>query len=457
MSKRVLCFMIAVVMMAGIFAGCGGNNSSGAQNSSAGASTAAASTAAATEPAKSASPADLKGTATLWTWDKGTEDPTVAEFNKVYPNVKIDVLAVGYDDYINKVQTSVASGADIGDIILVEMGFRARLLNMDLLDDLTQAPYNVDPSKFLEYTTPITTYNGKMVGFEGNICAGGLAYKAPLAKQYLGSDDPAELEKMLNSWDAMVAKAKEVYEKSGGKVYLFHAWADIQEYFDCFGTEPWTKDNKPTDYLLNTMPAQRYKVLKEMMAANGFDKSISDHYTPAMNAAIGGDNHIIMNAATWTPAFVIQPNDKDGNGKWRIMEAPGGAYNMGGSLFGIWKGSKNKGAAFAYINWAFGTKEGAEGNVKARGWFPPLKEFIDSHDFSKDSNEYFAPQNINDKFIKQMSPKVKVRTPELYMNQIKEAFKVAETTVIKSNDVSEARYKEILAKEIKDKCPDLEW
>ncbi len=447
--SKALCLLVVLVIAGGVFSGCGSSNSGNTETSS------AQTTASQTTQANS--PADVKGTAALWTWDKGTEDATVAEFNKVYPNVKIDVLAVGYDDYINKIQTSVAGGSDLGDILLGEMGFRARLLKMDLLDNLEAAPYNVDKSKFLDYTVPLTSFDGKMVAFEGSITVGGLAYKANLAKQYLGTDDPAELEKTLNTWDVMTAKAKEVQQKSGGKVYLFHAWADIQEYFDCFGSEPWTQDNKPTDYLLNTMPSQRYKILKDMIAAKGFDKTISDHYTPAMNAAIADDNHIFLNAAAWTPAFVIQPNDKNGNGKWRIMEAPGGPYNMGGTMYGIWKGSKNKEAAFAYLNWAFGTDEGVMGNVTARGFYVPLKSFIDTHDFSKDTNPYFAPQNIADKFMKQMAPKNKVRAPELYMNQIKEAFKVAETTVINDSSVTEAKYKEILTKEIKDKCPDLQW
>jgi multiple sugar transport system substrate-binding protein len=445
LRKRYLHSTVALMMMGGVLAGCGDTNTNGTT------------TPAPAEIAQPKSPADVKGTATLWTWDKATEDASVAEFNKVYPNVKINVLAVGYDDYINKVQTSIAAGSELGDILMAESGFRARLLNMNLLDDLEAAPYKVAKSNFLDYVSPITTFNGKMVGYEGNISVGGLAYKAPLAKQYLGTDSPSDLEKRLNSWDAMVTAAKEVQEKSSGRAYLFHAWADIQEYFDSKGSEPWTKDNKPTDYLLNQLPSQRYKVLKEMLAAKGFDKAISDHYTPAMNAALGGDNHVFINAATWTPAFVIQPNDKNGNGKWRIMEAPGGVYNMGGALYGIWKGSKNKEAAFTYLNWAFGTKEGAEANVKARGYFPPVTSFVESHDFSKDANPTFAPQNIAEKFIKEMAPKNKVRAPELYTNQIKEAFKVAETTVINDNSITEAQYKEILVKEIKNRCPDLQW
>ena len=106
-------------------------------------------------------------------------------------------------------------------ILCGEYNFRAQLFKMDILENLEEAPYNLDRTQVMDYELPLSTYNGKIIGLEGSITAGGIAYKAPLAKQYLGTDSVADLEKSLATWDDMIAAGKMVQEKSGGKAYLF--------------------------------------------------------------------------------------------------------------------------------------------------------------------------------------------------------------------------------------------
>lgn len=444
---------MTLLMAASSLAGCSANPSAGAtaQPGSSSASTSAASS------TSSVSSGSSKGSCTIWTWDTSEKD-VIKKFNEKFPNVQVNLVSVNYDDYMNKVQTAVAGGSDLGDILCGEYNFRAQLFKMDILEYLDQAPYSVDKSQIMDYELPLCTYNNHIVGLEGSITAGGIAYKAPLAKKYLGTDDVATLEKTYSSWDSLIDAGKKVQQASGGKAFLFHSWADVQEILDCEGTEPLTANNKPTDYLLNTMTAARYNILTQMLKYNVFDKAVSDHYTPAMNAAIADDNHIMLDAATWTPAYVIQPNDKNGAGKWREMNAPGGPFNCGGTVYGISKSSKNKDAAWSYLQWAYHSNEGGEANLAARNFFPPYKPLQQSHDFSKDSNAYFAPQNIADKFYKQMAPNIKVRAPEVYMNQIKAAFKTVETAVIndKSNSITLDKYKAMVKSEIKNNCPDLD-
>ena len=399
----------------------------------------------------------VKGSCDLWTWDS-SEKPVVAAFQEIYPDITVNIVPVNYDDYMNKVQTSIASGSKLADILCGEYNFRARLFRMDILENLEEAPYNLDRNEIMDYELPLSTYNGNIVGLEGSITAGGIAYKAPLALKYLDTDSVEELEASLNTWDAIIEAGKKVQVQSGGDVYLFHAWADVQEIFDCAGTEPWTEGNKPTKYLMETMPDERYDVLVRMLEAGVFDPSISDHYTPAMNSAIDGDNHIMIDAATWHSAFVIGPNDKDGQGRWREMVAPTGPFNCGGTAYGITKESENKDAAWSYLKWSFAGVEGGEANVALRNFFPPYKPLIDTHDFSKDVDELFAPQKLTEKFYVDMAPDIQVRPAEFYSNQIKAAFKTVETALI--NDTSGSftleRYKELVRTEILNNCPDLE-
>lgn len=442
---RTLAISVLVSMVIGV-AGCAESNSSSTPDTS-----------KTTEASETTTQEAAGGNATLWTWDVPSEEAVVEAFEAANPGYTVEVVAVGYDDYMNKIQTSIASGSELADILMGELGFRAKLFDLDILDNLEEAPYNFDPNSILDYSKNIVSYDGKIVSLDQSITAGGLAYKKKLANEYLGLDSVEAMEGQLDNWDAMVDAAIKVQEESNGEVFLFHSWADIQEYFDCFGDEPWTVDNKPTEYLLETMPNQRYDILVRMMEANGFDKSVSDHYTPAMNAAIDGSNHMMLNAATWTSQFVITPNDPDGQGKWALMEAPGGAYVMGGTSIGVWEDSENKDAAWKYIQWAFATQEGGEANVAARNYSPPYKEFVDSFDYSKIVDPMFEPQNIAEKFYVELAPSLKIRAPEVYMNQMKSAFKVAENAVILDGPdaISLEKYKEILVQEIKNNCPDL--
>ena len=191
---------------------------------------------------------------------QGNDEKTAAEVNK---NSRI---SSGYCSVVMMIheqgQTSIATGLKLPTPVGGN-GFRARLLNMAILENLEQAPYNVDRTKFMDYVIPIASYNGKIVGFDDSINASGLAYKAALVKQYLGTDEASELEKTLNTWDAFIEKGKEVQQASGGKVYIINSWAAVQEYFNNFGTEPYTKDNKVTDFTLNTRAEERYTLLKK--------------------------------------------------------------------------------------------------------------------------------------------------------------------------------------------------
>ena len=314
--KRMLCVLVVALMMVSLLAACGSSSSSTAATTAAASTVAAtaAATTAAVAPAEKA-PADYSGNVSMWYWDKASEDKIVGEFNKVYTNIKVDVVAVGYDDYVNKVQTSIAAGTEISDILVAEMGFRGRLMKMDVLENLEAAPYNLDKTKFLDYVPAIASYNGNVVGVDTAINSAGLAYKAALAKQYLGTDDPAELEKLLPTWDAFVAKGKEVQAKSGGKVFLVSCWADLQEYFNNFGTDPYTADNKATPFALDTRATERYNLLTAMLAGKTVDKSIPDHYTPADNASFTKDNHIFYNSATWGVNYVLKANDPKSVGR----------------------------------------------------------------------------------------------------------------------------------------------
>lgn len=124
-------------------------------------------------------------------------------------------------DYMTKLQTSYVSGMELPDIILGEMAWRGTLFEMNICENLEEAPYNLDRSEMVPSSVPLVSdQNGKILGVEMQVTPAGFAYKRDLAKEYLGTDDPQKVGEMIKDWDSFLAVGEQVKEKSGGKVKM---------------------------------------------------------------------------------------------------------------------------------------------------------------------------------------------------------------------------------------------
>lgn len=400
-------------------------------------------------------PEEYEGKITVWAWDKAAEDNVVAEFNKVYPNIEVEVVAVGYSDYVNKVQTGLAGGGGLPDIIKAEYGFRAQMQQMEVYDYLDEAPYNLDTSEIMDYEIPCSSYNGHVVGIENSINTAGFAYKTDLAEKYLGTSDPEEIQEMLSSWDAYIELGSKVYEESNGEVFLLASWGDMQDYTLNWGDEPFTEDGKATDYLLNELPEKRYELFQQMNENHTFDPSIAQIYDPTYLSSYADDNHIFYLCSTWHASAYIDANDGENNGRWRVITPPDGPINLGGTNDGIWKDSPNKELAWQYLKWISLSVEGGEACIGARGYYIPYKPFIESHDWSQDNIPLYGDQNVSELFAVDMAETVKVRIPEVYFNEIKTSFETIELMLKDDPSISLEEYKELVKQELANNCPDM--
>lgn len=180
------------MMLTGLLAACGGNNTTVDNGTGNNGSTAApaASTAASTDPTQ------ISGTVKVWDWDEAFQKGMIVEFNKKYPNIKVEVTVVNPNDYLQKLQSGIASGSDVPDVILGESAYRGKLFDLGVLDNLEAAPYNFDKSTILDYVVPyVSNSKGEVIAVDQSLTPAGFAYRRDLAKQYWGTDDPAELEK----------------------------------------------------------------------------------------------------------------------------------------------------------------------------------------------------------------------------------------------------------------------
>lgn len=454
--KRAAAMLLAVVMLAGVLAGCGGEaggsapkeNSSAAKNSADEGS----------QPSKEGggNPAkDISATVDLWTWEPyENQKEVIDDFNKEYPNITLEFTTVVSGDMPMKLQTALASDSDIPDAVWCEISNRGKMMALDCWEDLSQAPYNLDKSQMLDYQIPLSeTPSGKLAGVEVSTPVAGLAYKRDLAKEYLGTDDPDKLAEKIETWDDMLAIGQEVVQKSGGQVKLFTSASQPFDIIKGQNQNPYIIDNKLN---LKASLGDAFDMAIAMQKAGIVDTIESD--TPALDAAYAGKNHIFFGCPTWAPTWQIKAKDPDGSGNWGLMLPPGGGYMNGGTVVAIPQKAEDKEAAFVYLNWCYFTIEGAVSNRDHLDYMSCYKPVYEDKEFYSVEDEFFAGQNVLQTYAQVIIPNTKVpRQVHQYDIEVNDATKIALKTVEDSKgEVTTDQLLQDITKEVLNKVPELE-
>ncbi len=348
MKRKLLTILMGAAICISSLAGCGGSGSQPQEAPAASSGQEAEAQPQETEGDSAAADREV----TIWCWDTGdTRKQMHDEFTKA-TGIKVNLVAVESKDMTQKLQTTLASGGEMPDIAWLEATFRGKLLSLDIWEDITSDPYNFDTSQVLDYLIPLeTAEGGQYVGPECPSVAG-MAYKRELAKEYLGTDDPQELEAMLSDWDAFIEKGKEVAEKSGGTVFMLSSLGAAGQMLKGQSTAPFVEGDK-----LNLDASMRpiLEKLLEMKQAGMVD--VLDFSSAEEGASYAGDEHIFYPCANWSVEFTIKSNDKDGQGRWGFMLPPGGPFPWGGTVMGVPRGAVHKEEAVEYIRFFFASEE----------------------------------------------------------------------------------------------------
>jgi multiple sugar transport system substrate-binding protein len=331
----------------------------------------------------------------VWCWEaEDYQKPLFDKFNETYPNTKIRNTLVQQTEMPVKIQTTLASGSEMGDMVWLEMGVRGKLLALDCWDDLTKAPYNLDTSMLWESMLPLATNpKGELVGVDAAPAMSGIAYKRELAKQYFGTDDLEEIAAIFKSWDDFITRGKEVREKSGGTVYMFPSLQDIFKIFQGQTNIPFLVDDNRLNLRESLGPS--FDQLIKFKNAGVIDGIIQG--TPAWNASITDKTHIFMPMPEWGPSWIVKINDPDMVNTWGLITPPGGSFPWGGTAWAIPKRAKDKEAAWTWLSWNLLGGPGDPGPIVRRGVdiFSANKALFDpAVKFYSNPDPYFGGQDV---------------------------------------------------------------
>jgi multiple sugar transport system substrate-binding protein len=278
MKKRMqkLFSLALVVSMTAALAGCGSSSSSTSASSAAPAAdtTAAAETTAAADETTAAAAETTTATTEAATDTGADEGKTLniqcwnTEFQSRitdhYPGYEkvddthgkigdVDVVwtITPSDDnaYQNNLDSILPDNANADpdsrvDIFLVEADYALKYMNADPAVAMSMDELGItsdDLSKQYQYTKDIVTdSNGAQRGISWQACSAGLIYNREAAKEVLGTDDPDEVQGMLDSWDKFADVAKKM--KDAG--YTMCSVNDTYRVYSNNVSGPWVQDGK---------------------------------------------------------------------------------------------------------------------------------------------------------------------------------------------------------------------
>jgi multiple sugar transport system substrate-binding protein len=369
---------------------------------------------------------------TIWGWDRSDRRAEMHDLFTKDSGINVNISIVESRDMTQKLQTTMAAGGEMPDIAWCEATYRGKLLSLDIWEDTTAAPYNFDKGQVLDYLLPLETSDtGRWVGPECPSVAG-MAYKRGLAKEYFGTDDPEELERMFPDWPSFIRAGQEVQRKSGGKVFMMASLGSAANIMRGQSSEPFVNGDK-----LNLEKSMQ-PILEQLIEFKRYGIcDVIDSGTPEEGASYATNEHIFYPCANWSLVFTIRANDRNGIGRWGFMLPPGGPFPWGGTVMGVPKNGKNKLGGVAYIKYFFGSEVGARHQRDYMGNFSPYKPLYQQADFYSAKDEYFAGQDVQQAISQRVLPNIKgVRPPSKYDQDLADVLNLAITSINASTGTS---------------------
>ncbi|MDD3367627.1 MAG: carbohydrate ABC transporter substrate-binding protein [Lachnospiraceae bacterium] len=328
MFSLVLC----AAMMAGMVTGCG----SGAATGTAGDAGAAESTGAAAEgtAATQAAGGDAGKVVNIYCWN----DEFKARYDDYYASKLPDGYTVNFittpsenNAYQNALDEALlnqesAAADDKVDMFLVEADYILKYVNSDATMDIKEIGITDDDmSKQYDYTKVIAQdTNGAQKGISWQGCPGLYIYRRSVAKEVLGTDDPAKVQEYIKDWSAFDETAAKM--KDAG-YFMVSGYDDTYRTFSNNVSAPWV------DADLNVVidpKMEQWVEQTEDYTAKGYNEK-TKLWAPEWAAGQGPTGKVFgYFMPAWGVDFVMAGNSLE------KAEADGGKQEVGNGCYGDW-------------------------------------------------------------------------------------------------------------------------
>ena len=299
--------------------------------------------------AASTGDANLKAELTWWdTSDATNEQPAfkdlIADFNKLYPNVKVNLQAVPFGEAQNKFKTAAAAKSGAPDILRAEVAWVPELASLGYLYALDGTALAADSADFLTAPAGSTKYNGKTYGVPQVTDSLALMYNKKLFAD-------AGITAAPKTWDELKAAAATIKTKTGKDGLIINPGGYFMLPF-IYGEGGDVIDAKAKKITVNAPEAVAgITKAKELASAPGVTKApATDAYKAMMDGFTAGNIAAIINGP-WEVNNIKKSSTFGGLANLGVAPVPAGSKKAGAPVGGhdyvIWSGMPTEKAAAA--------------------------------------------------------------------------------------------------------------
>ena len=333
-------------------------------------------------------------TLTLWYWTNSIQDELLAQVPEVFPGVTIDAQKVSADDIEEQINTTIASGGELPDLLAMDDWIANLLQYEDSFVNLYDAPCNAGDiqDEYVEWKwKKAETVNGKLIGLPMDIGPTCMFYNATLFEAAGLPTDPDEVAELMPTWEAAFEAAEKLQEATP-EVKMFDFLGHV--YVSALGQQAKLLIDEEGNYVADQ--EENKNAFMTAAAAKPYVYGGSSEWDPEWAAALNNHDVAAFVGAVWMKPELMSAAP-DTAGEWRVTAAPGGAGNVGGSAIGITSGCEHVEEAYQVITWLTNNENQVD-SLEKLGLFPSRLSALDDESLMYEE-EFFGNEVVNKYFV----------------------------------------------------------
>ncbi len=317
-----------------------------------------------------------------------------------------------YQDALDAALLAQADAADDEkiDMFLAEDDYILKYVNADATQDITKLGVTDFSNAYLYTVQAASDPNGAVKGVSFQCCPSALIYRRSIAKDVLGTDDPAEVQAKLDSWEKFEAVAAEAKEKG---YYMTSSEAEDYRAFSNNADAAWVDENGNLQF---TDAIKAWMQQAKTFSENGYTLNCDIWSDECTAQQFGEGKTMCFFGPAWYFNFCMgnaQDPDKGCMGDWAICEGPAAHY-WGGTWLLAPAGTDNPTMLADIMNTFINDEEVCSALVEKEAQFCNNQavnaKYADDPNFG---SEFLGGQNPNSVFV-ELATKIKFENHTIF-------------------------------------------
>jgi len=295
-------------------------------------------------------PASYSANLNMWAHTPAQPNFFIEHYNRVFPNVNIELTIIPAGQQQQQKMTAVMSGRNVPDIFTARTQFVRSFVETNLIfADLLSAPFDASDiaNRTEPYIVALGSHEGALRAISWQCPVGGIYYRLGLAEEFFGNSSTDFMAQRFSTYDALLETAREIYRLSNGEVRLLAGFDQLTQIMRGSVSGGYVVDGRLN---IDPMLEELFRLARTFYV-EGLCWNIEQN-TPPMFAAMENGQVFAYIYPTWGLNFNIMPNHPDSAGDWGLTEGPN-PYAHGGTFMGIYVNTPHPEEAWTFVNFVF--------------------------------------------------------------------------------------------------------